>query len=358
MSRIAGLSWSPNCQKLAVATADRAVMLFDENGERKDKFSTKPGDPSGSRASYVIRGIAFSPDSTRLAVAQSDNIVYVYKLGDSWNDKKVICNKFPQTFAVSCMIWLNSGIIIAGLEDGRVRALHCKNNKSQNLYGTEAMVIALAANSRFSGTIVSGHDDGSVIRFNVVEENNELSNGRLFQHSVSPTALAWSSGGIVAAGCDKKVNFYDSQGRLQRCFDYSRDDNEREFMVATCSPNGQAVAIGSFDRIRVYTWSPRQNLWSESLSKDIPNLYSIIALSWRKDGSRLTLGTSCGAVINFESVIKRTIWQDKFEITFVAPSQVLLKSLQEHSNSMIVESQMGLEIEDVKIMGKLLKSIR
>lgn len=350
LSRIAGLCWSPNCLKLAVATADRTIVLFDENGERKDKFSTKPGDPSASRASYVIRGIAFSPDSTRLAVAQSDNIVYVYKLGENWNDKKVICNKFPQPSAVSCMIWLNGGIMIAGLEDGRVRALHCKNNKSQNLYGTEAMVVALAANSRGSG-IVSGHDDGSVIRFYVVEENSEPS-GRLFQHSVPPAALAWTSGGIVAAGCDKKVNFYDWQGRLQRSFDYSRDDNEREFMVATCSPNGQAVAIGSYDRIRIYTWSPRQNSWSESIAKDIPNLYSITALSWRKDGARLSVGTVCGAVLNFESVIRRTIWQDKFEITFVAPSQVLLKSLQDPSNSMIVESQMGLEIDDVRIMGK------
>lgn len=123
-------------------------------------------------------------------------------------------------------------------------------------------------------------------------------------------------------------------------------------MVATCSPNGQAVAIGSFDRIRIYTWSPRQNTWTESLSKDIPNLYSITALAWRKDGARLSVGTVCGAVLNFESVIRRTIWQDKFEITFVAPSQVLLKSLQDTSNTMIVESHMGLEIDDVRIMGK------
>lgn len=351
LSRIAGLSWSPSSQKLAVATADRTILLFDENGDKKDKFSTKPGDPSASRTSYVIRGVAFSPDSTRLAVAQSDNIVYVYKLGESWNDKKVICNKFVQQSAVSCMIWMSSGMIVAGLEDGRVRALHCKNNKSQNLYGTESMVISLASNSRGTG-VISGHDDGSVIRFYIVEENSEPS-GRLFQHSVPPAALAWSSSGtIIAAGCDKKVNFYDWQGRLQRSFDYSRDDNEREFMVATCSPNGQSVAVGSFDRIRIYTWSPRQNSWNEALSKDIANLYSITALAWRKDGARLTVGTVCGGVLYFESVIKRTIWQDKFEITFVAPSQVLLKSLQEPSNSMIVESQSGLEIDDVRIMGK------
>lgn len=354
---------------MAVATADRTILLFDENGERRDKFSTKPSDPGASRTSYVIRGIAFSPDSTRLAVAQSDNIVYVYKLGENWNDKKVICNKFAQPAAVSCMIWLSSGMIIAGenplsflnylkfikffnpgLEDGRVRALHCKNNKSQNLYGTDSMVISLAYNSRGTG-ILSGHDDGSIIRFYIMEENGEPS-GRLLQHSCPPFALAWSPGGICAAGCDRKINFYDSHGRLQKTFDYSRDDNEREFMVATCSPNGQSIAIGSFDRIRIFTWSPRQVAWSEALAKDIEHLYSVTALSWRKDGSRLAVGSVCGAVLYFESVIRRTIWQDKFEITFVAPSQVLMKSLQEQGTTMMIESQLGLEIDDVRIMGR------
>lgn len=89
-------------------------MLFDENGEKRDKFATKPMDLTNGRDSYMIRAIAFSPDSTRLAVAQSDNIVYVYKLGAAWNDKKVICNKFPQTTSLMAMVWLSIGPIIAG----------------------------------------------------------------------------------------------------------------------------------------------------------------------------------------------------------------------------------------------------
>ena len=39
------MAWSPNNQKLAVVTADRVIQLFDETGEKKDKFSTKPADP-------------------------------------------------------------------------------------------------------------------------------------------------------------------------------------------------------------------------------------------------------------------------------------------------------------------------
>lgn len=97
-----------------MATVDRTILLYDENGEKRDKFATKPMDQSNGKESYTIRQIAFSPDSTKLAVAQSDNIVYVYKLGATWSDKKVICNKFPQTSSIMAMVWLSNGPIIAG----------------------------------------------------------------------------------------------------------------------------------------------------------------------------------------------------------------------------------------------------
>lgn len=54
------------------------VHLFDEGGEKRDKFKTKAADGNTTGA-YLIRGLAFSPDSAKLAVAQSDNIVFVYR---------------------------------------------------------------------------------------------------------------------------------------------------------------------------------------------------------------------------------------------------------------------------------------
>ncbi|KNC30792.1 Intraflagellar transport protein osm-1 [Lucilia cuprina] len=350
INRIAGLSWSPNHKKLAVATADRHILLFDELGERRDKFSTKPSNPANGKQSYVIRGLAFSPDSTKLAVGQSDNIVYVYKLGESWNDKKVICNKFPQTTAVTALIWLTSGAIIAGLDDGKVRALHCKNNKSQSLYGADSICISLAPNTKGTG-FLSGHNDGTIIRYFLAEDGNE-SSGRVIQHPVPPFALAWPQGGFCVGGCDQRIVFYDSMGRQIRTFDYTRTEGEREFTVAACSPNGQAVAFGSFDRVRIFSWSPRLSAWSESATKDINFFYTVTCLLWRRDGARLAMSSVTGAVIVFESVLKRTIWQDKFELIFVAPSQLLVRSMQEPHEQMTIESQLGLEIDDVRIMGK------
>jgi intraflagellar transport protein 172 len=38
------MAWSANNQKLAVVTMDRVVLLFDELGEKRDKFATKPAN--------------------------------------------------------------------------------------------------------------------------------------------------------------------------------------------------------------------------------------------------------------------------------------------------------------------------
>lgn len=142
------------------------------------------------------------------------------------------------------------------------------------------------------------------------------------------------------------------QGRQLCTFDHSRTEGEREFTVAACSPNGQAVAFGSFDRIRIFAWSPRQGAWSESATKEVACLYTLSSLLWRRDGARLALGSVSGAVLLFESVLRRTVWQDKFELIFVAPSQLLVRSLTEPSQALTIESQLGLEIDDVRIMGR------
>lgn len=44
-AKVTCMSWAPNNTKFAVCTVDKVVLLYDEHGERRDKFSTKPADP-------------------------------------------------------------------------------------------------------------------------------------------------------------------------------------------------------------------------------------------------------------------------------------------------------------------------
>ena len=76
--------------------------------------------------------------------------------------------------------------------------------------------------------------------------------GKVVVHSIPPYALSWPSSHIAVAGADKKIVFYTPEGTMAQQFDYFRDPTEKEFTVMCCSPSGQAIAVGSFDRIRVY----------------------------------------------------------------------------------------------------------
>lgn len=134
-------------------------------------------------------------------------------------------------------------------------------------------------------------------------------------------------------------------------FDYSRDRAEKEFTVAASSPSGQSIVVGSFDRLRVFNWSPRKGTWDEASPKEIPNLYTITALSWKKDGSRLSVGTLCGGVEMFDCCLRRSIYKNKFEMTYVGLSQVIVKNLSTGTR-VVLKSQYGYEIDEVKVMGK------
>lgn len=194
--------------RLAVSTADRIIHLFDENGERKDKFPTKPAEKG--QKSYVVRAMAFSPDSTRLAIAQSDNIVFVYKLGTEWFEKKAICNKFPQSSSVTCLTWPRNKPhdLIFGLAEGKVKVGQLRSNKAQTLYSLDNYVVAVSA-SMDGDQVLSGHLDGSIYKYNIETQQAV----KIVQHGSPPYALDWGEH-ICAAGNDSRVIFYKEDGSV------------------------------------------------------------------------------------------------------------------------------------------------
>uniref|UniRef100_A0A3Q1FCG1 Intraflagellar transport 172 n=1 Tax=Acanthochromis polyacanthus TaxID=80966 RepID=A0A3Q1FCG1_9TELE len=327
-AKVTCMAWAPNNTKFAVCTVDRVVLLYDEHGERRDKFSTKPLDSKYGKQSYMVNDMAFSPDSTKIAIGQSDNIIFVYRIGEDWGDKKAICNKFVQT----------------------VRLANTQTNKSSTIYATESCVVSLTSNVSGKG-ILSGHADNTVVRYFFDDEGSGESQGKLLIHPCPPYALAWGANSIMVGGCDKKVVAYGREGHVLQTFDYSRDRTEREFTVAVTSPSGQSIVFGSFDRLRVFNWAPRRGVWDEAKPKEIVNLYTITSLAWKKDGSRLCAGTLCGGVELFDCCLRRTIYKNKFEMTYVGLSQVIVRNLSTGTR-VVLKSYYGYEIEEVKIMGK------
>ncbi|DBA03525.1 TPA: hypothetical protein N0F65_011426 [Lagenidium giganteum] len=347
MCKVTAVAWSPNNRRLAVVTIDRVVHIFDaQTGERKDKFSTKPQEKGDKN--YIVRALEFSPDSSKLAVAQSDNIVFIYKIGLDWGDKKSICNKFAQSSSVTSLTWPNThpNEVVFGLADGKVKVGQLRSNKPATLYASGSYVAAVCSN--MEGTaVVSSHYDGSIYRFVFDDISGGPTHTKIAVHSCVPYALSWGES-IVAAGNDRKVTFYDRDGGVMRTFDYSNDDKCGEFTASTFNPTGDSVVVGNFNSFYVYNFQAKSESWKAVGVKTIENLYSVTTMSWKSDGSRLAIGSVCGALDLYDACVRRFRYKGKFEFTYVSLSQVIVKRLSNGAR-VIVRSAFGCEIVKLNV---------
>ncbi|GIQ90237.1 hypothetical protein KIPB_012956, partial [Kipferlia bialata] len=163
---IMALAWSPNGQRLAAATSDGHVHLFNEKGERKDKFGVKPGD-SKSGSSFLVTALAYSPDSGRLAVGQTDNYVIVYKIGTKWGDRKSISNRFKVDSTVVDVFWPRQTSMLISCADGKVFSVNWKTQKMDMVHEHPSPCVGMSpliaqGNQAGIPSFAVSHYDGSV----------------------------------------------------------------------------------------------------------------------------------------------------------------------------------------------------
>lgn len=338
IQKVTCLCWAPNGKKLAVCTTDRVVVMFDEEGNRKDKFSTKPAEKGPKN--YLVKAMAFSPQSDKLAVAQTDNMVFVYKLGADWNDKKSICNKFTMNCPVTTLSWplRSPNELYFGLAEGKVKIGQMKTHKALTLYQTESYVTAMSANPT-GNAIVCAHLDGSIYTFWL--ENPDRGARLIARHNCPPFALSWGKS-IVVAGNNRIVTFYDEDGGEEASFNYVKEPKCREFTTAVSNPTGDSVVLGNFDSMYVYSYNKLTESWEEKCITRVENMYSVTAMDWKTDGSSVIVGTLCGIVDMYDICLRRTIYKE-FEMTYVSQSQVIVRHI-ESGTKLVIRSRHGFEI--------------
>ena len=102
-----------------------------------------------------------------------------------------------------------------------------------------------------------------------------------------------------------QVNVLDVAGSVLRRFDYTDDSSIKEFSSIAASPSGMSVVIGNFNRFLVFVYNASKDAWEEASSTKVENLYSVTALRWKIDGSRLVTGSLCGAVDMYDACLRR-----------------------------------------------------
>ena len=311
ISKIWGISWSPNNMKLAVACGDKKIYLFDEQGNNKEYFSTKAFQSND----YEIIQILFNPESTKLAVAQSDNIIFIYKLGLNWGEEKSISNKFKLEAKPNCMIWskTNTNEIIFGSSDGKIRVcLLDENNTIKFLYKhlTQCISLSSSLDEKF---IISGHKDSSIFIYN--KDTSEVK--KLINHSCVPTCLALViSSNILVAGNDSKVVVYNNVGETVQTFDYSNDDKVKEFSCYSIRNSGDAVALGNTDSIFIFLYNEIKNKWVDNFIK-IENYFLVTSICWKPDRSALVIGNLINSVDLYDTYLNKKQIKEIFELSYI-----------------------------------------
>lgn len=284
--------------------------------------------------------MAFSPQSDKLAIAQTDNMVFVYKVGLEFGEKKSICNKFQQTCSITSLVWLSKRTqeVVFGIADGKVKVGQLKSNKAAILYDTESYVTAISSN--LEGTsIVSAHIDGCIytFHFDLAGASGGDRPRPIVTHTCVPFALAWGNS-IVVAGNDGIVRFYDEDGGEEHSFDSSSDPSCKEFTVAVTNPTGDAVVLGNFNSLYIYTKNKDNMGWESKGITKIDNMYSVTAMDWKSDGGVLAVGTLCGVVDFYDICVKRTLFKGGFEVTHVSSSQVIVRQINTNTRIAIKSS--------------------
>jgi intraflagellar transport protein 172 len=236
--------------------------------------------------------------------------------------------------------------IVYGLAEGKVKIGQTKTHKPGTLYQSDAgsYVTAICCNPS-GNAIVSAHLDGSIYAF--FFDSIERGAHRIATHPSVPFALAWGSS-IVIAGNDGMVTFYDEDGGEEHMFDHSDDPNCKEFTAAVTNPTGDAVVLGNFNSLYVYTRNKDTMGWEEKGITRVENMYSVTALDWKSDGDKVAVGTLCGVVDLYDVCVRRSMYKGGFEMTYVSHSQVIVRHVDTNMR-IVVRSQYGLEISKTNI---------
>jgi WD40 repeat protein/tRNA A-37 threonylcarbamoyl transferase component Bud32 len=232
------VTWSPDGSRIASASYDKTVQVWDAVG----------GNPyTYSRHSSWVWSVAWSPDGRRIASAGGDKTVQVW---DATNGRPLYTYR-GHTDSVFSVAWSpNSKYIASTGADGTVQVWNATNGNTLYLYrpysGALIWSVAWSPDGR---RIASASGDKTVQVWDATSGDHLYI---YYGQSDSVYTVAWSPNGnrIVSAGQDKAAQVWDATDG-GNAFIYSGHTNV--VRSAAWSRNGKRIASGSWDKT-VQVW--------------------------------------------------------------------------------------------------------
>ncbi len=281
---VAAVAFSPSSRRMATASGDRAIRLWDvatgrllhtllghkghissmtfsfdgqylASGDREDGVVHLWNARSGQLRHTLdhnnaqVWSVAFSPDSRQLASGGSDGIVRLWEVKQRRLIRTISAHG---GYALSVAFSLDGRQLASGGSDGAVRTWDVASGRPLNTPGEGSKWMNAVAFSPDRQCLAAGNGDGAV-RIWDLGTNKLLRTMR--GHRGYVMAIAFSPDGthLASAGRDQAVCVWEvDSGRLIRRL----EDHQGEVMTVAYSPNGKYLATGSRDttvRMRPFT---------------------------------------------------------------------------------------------------------
>lgn len=237
---VAGIAWSPDGTRLASASYDRTVRVW--NAFAGDTLFTYQGHSSR------VNAAAWSADSKHVASASDDGSVQIWN-GDNGNNVLIYAK---HKGIVNAVAWSLSEHLLASASDDRtVRIWGAILGTTEFVYHNKQNAVVNAVAWSPDGLRVASAGSDSVAR--VWNAANGTSIFAYHGHNAGVNAVAWSPDGsrIASASNDHTVQIWDAiTGKAM--FIYR--GHSAEVKALAWSPDGQRIASAGYDHT-VQVWN-------------------------------------------------------------------------------------------------------
>lgn len=259
--------FSPDGQKIATASRDGTIKIWDLSG----KIILSLGQEN-TEAFYSVN---FSPDGQKIAGAAADKTAKIWDL----EGNLIATFRGHQDFVNSVNFSPDGQFIITASSDGSAKIWGMQGEEITTLRGHQESVFT-AVFSQDGKQVVTGSSDETA----KIWQLNNLNQTRADNTSVTIN----SQGNIIAiANKDGQITLLDSQGKKIREF----TTKMRSIYSIAFHPDSNQIAITGRNG-KVQIWSQKGTMLQEFTASQVP----IYSLAFNGEGTAIITGTSEGKV--------------------------------------------------------------
>ncbi|HYT44823.1 MAG TPA: CHAT domain-containing protein, partial [Methylomirabilota bacterium] len=271
------VAWSPDGQRIASASDDRTVQIWEWNTNSVDN------NPYTGHAG-AVNAVAWSPDGQRIASASDDRTVQIWEA----NNKNIDFKYKEHTQKVTSVAWAPNGNYIASASaDGTVQVFNSTTGEKIYVYPGHHGTVNAVAWSPDSKYIVSGGVDGTA---QVWEATTGKSIAPANEHGSPVNAVAWSPKETLIVSASSGVRPVDIWNPITR-INYKLTLVNDSVVAITWSPTGKWIALtDGYENVQV--WDPIKNIFLNYFSGGS----TINPLAWAPKGKHIAAGDNYNTV--------------------------------------------------------------